>query len=175
MPAVPAETVALAGQGVERRGAGEITARLSAKTAHEEHFPLTVRALVDEWREVPVARYELRRGDIIGESDVVMARLNAGAIPKDVWIDRANIVGQETVRDIAAGDPIRRSRTSAPIVISSGSMVVMIYRSSALEATATGVALEDGAAGQEIRVRNDASKRIVRAVARETGMVEVRQ
>jgi flagella basal body P-ring formation protein FlgA len=49
----------------------------------------------------------------------------------------------------------------------------MVFRRGRLEATATGIALEDGAIEQEISVRNESSKKVVRARVSEKGVVFV--
>jgi flagella basal body P-ring formation protein FlgA len=49
----------------------------------------------------------------------------------------------------------------------------MLYRHGRLEAAAIGVALEAGAERQEIKVRNEASQKVVSARVVEKGVVEV--
>jgi flagella basal body P-ring formation protein FlgA len=49
----------------------------------------------------------------------------------------------------------------------------MKYQSEFFEATASGVALENGGIGQEIKVRNDASKKVVSGQVLEAGIVRV--
>jgi flagella basal body P-ring formation protein FlgA len=60
-----------------------------------------------------------------------------------------------------------------PPVITAGSRVSMLYRHGRLEASAVGVALESGAAQQEIKVRNEDSQKTVTARVVDKGLVEV--
>jgi flagella basal body P-ring formation protein FlgA len=50
----------------------------------------------------------------------------------------------------------------------------MVYKNGLFEVSATGVALEAGGRGHEIRVRNEASKKIIAATVLEPGLVGVK-
>ena len=58
-------------------------------------------------------------------------------------------------------------------MVEMGAMVTLVYRSGGIEATASGVAIESGAQGDEIRVRNDSSRKIILGKVLEPGMVGV--
>jgi flagella basal body P-ring formation protein FlgA len=60
-----------------------------------------------------------------------------------------------------------------PPVVEAGSRVTMMYRYGRLQASAIGVALESGTERQEIKVRNDSSKRVVSARIVDKDTVEV--
>ena len=51
--------------------------------------------------------------------------------------------------------------------------MAIVFRFGRREATATGVALENGGFNQEIRVRNEGSKKVVVAKVLEAGLVSV--
>ena len=60
-----------------------------------------------------------------------------------------------------------------PPLIATGARVFIAFKSGLLEATATGTAMENGFRGQEIRVKNDSSQKILSAVTEDAGMVRV--
>lgn len=132
-----------------------------------------VDASIEEWREVPVAQRPITKGSVIGSDDIAMARMNIASLPRDAVLSMERVVGFEASQNLAAGDPFRRDKLSIPALVNTGAKVTMLYRVGALEATATGVALQAGAAGDEIRVRNDSSSKIVVGVVAEPGLVMV--
>lgn len=154
---------------------GQMGFTIHAESNNEVVQKFDVIAQVDEWAEMPVAGRTLARGSKINPADVVMARLNITNMPGDSALSMDEIVGQEVNTEIVYGETFRRAKLTTPPVINSGSKVIMVYRSGALEASATGTALEAGALGQEIRVRNENSKKIVSGRVLEAGTVEVRR
>ena len=139
-----------------------------------EEARFNVSAGVEDWREVPVAARTLSKGTLVGPEDVRMARLNVHALPGDVALSDSGIIGKEVSREVPQGDFFKEGRLSVPPVITTGQPVTLRYRIKSLEATATGLALEAGVKGQEIRVRNAASKKVLTGAVIEAGLVEVR-
>jgi flagella basal body P-ring formation protein FlgA len=111
----------------------------------------------------------------VGAGDLMMARLNLGSIPSDTAHEATSIIGLETSSNITYGEVFRKKKLAIPPLIESGSKVTMVYESKLFKATASGVALESGAAGQMIRIRNDGSKRVVSGEVVEPGLVRITQ
>lgn len=140
---------------------GQIAFMITAKSGGLDDTRFKVSAVVEEWRELPVAARSLPRGTLLEPSDIVMARLNTRSLPRDIADSPSKIIGMATSGGISNGEAFQRSKLIIPPTIEVGAPVTMIVRSGSLEATASGVALESGADGDEIKVRNDSSKRIV--------------
>jgi flagella basal body P-ring formation protein FlgA len=84
-----------------------------------------------------------------------------------------DVVGRSLVRDVGQGEMFNSLAVVIPPVVTAGSRVTMLYRHGRLEAAAVGVALEDGVERQEIKVKNEASQKVVSARVVEKGVVEV--
>lgn len=153
--------------------AGQLDFVVVAVVSGERPVSFKVHADYDEWRQVPVAKHHIGRGQIVDEQDIVMARLNVGELPRDAGLDVEQVVGQQVEGEVAMGDAFRITRLATPAIISAGSRVTLLYKTDLLEASASGVALEAGSKDQEIRVRNSASKKIVVGKAVEPGLVIV--
>jgi flagella basal body P-ring formation protein FlgA len=134
-------------------------------------FP--VFAEIEEWREIPVAARNLNRGERIGDADIVRARMRLQDLPKDVATREQDLVGLETKQPLAEGEIFRRAKVVVPPTITAGSKVTLRYRSQFFDATASGVSLENGAVGEQIKVRNESSKKVVSARVVEAGLAEV--
>lgn len=140
-----------------------------------ESMTLEGRAEIDSWKQVPVATRSLSPGSIVGAPDFGLARLNIRDLPKDAAFNINDLLGKMVQREVAVGQVFRVSALERPAVIKSGSRVTLLVSTGLLEATATGVAMQDGFDGDIIEVRNDASRRIVSGKVRDQSTVEIIQ
>jgi flagella basal body P-ring formation protein FlgA len=162
-------------EGFSRSSTGNMQFRLLANVDGAAPARFQIGAAVDEWVQVPVARRPLLKGSVVNADDLMMARLNLNTIPSDTAHSATSIIGLETSSNITYGEVFRKKKLAIPPLIESGARITMIYESKFLKATATGTALESGAEGQLIRIRNDASKKVVTGKIIEPGLVRISQ
>jgi flagella basal body P-ring formation protein FlgA len=138
--------------------------RFELETSNGEHFgswQACVQAKV--WREVWVAGSPLKRGDLLRGADVSRER-------RDMLLCReplANITDDdrslEFSQSVQAGAPIVARMLRPRAIVHRGQSMAAVVQDGALMITLKVEALEDGAAGQVIRVRNPLSRRDLRA------------
>jgi flagella basal body P-ring formation protein FlgA len=102
-----------------------------------------------------------------------MKKVNGTGISRDVLENIGDIVGHSVTRDIGQGEVFRQGAVVVPPVVRAGSRVTLVFRQGGLEATATGTATENGILGQEIKVQNESSKKLVAGKIIEPGVVSV--
>ena len=153
---------------------GQAAFVVTVKTPQQEALSLDVLAQIDEWRDVPVAARALSRGALVEINDVAMARANIASLPRDIALSQEEIYGRRIETDLSSGGYFRVGQMEVAPLVPSGSRVTVMYRSGALEATATGMALEAGGLGQPIRVRNENSKKVIYGVVSAAGLVEIK-
>jgi flagella basal body P-ring formation protein FlgA len=141
--------------------------------AGSDEVRFQMRAIADEWRIMPVAARPLKKGELIGAGDVRMSKINATVMSGDSIEQIGDVVGRALVRDVGQGQMFTTAAVIVPPVVTAGARVTMLYRHGRLQAAAMGVALEAGAERQEIKVRNESSKKVVSARVIEKGVVEV--
>lgn len=169
----PTETVA----GVTpftSRSQGRLGFTVAMRDDGGQGTSFNVEAIIDEWAQLPVAKRALSRGTIVTSDDVMLARLNVSGLPGDTAREERGVVGLATSGDISFGEVFRRNKLAIPNAIEANSRVTLVYRSAGFEATASGLALESGIVGSEVRVRNESSKKIVTGTILEPGLVGVR-
>lgn len=127
----------------------------------------------DATLNVPVLSRQLRDGDVIEAHDLVIRTVPERQLRKDAITDRAQLIGKSPLRIISAGRPIRLAEVSAPKVITKGQVVEMYYTTPHMSIHTTGEALEDGAPGQLIRIKNSTSDKAISARVVAAGKVEV--
>jgi flagella basal body P-ring formation protein FlgA len=169
---IPADALSIEVVGLQAMQPGHFGVDYrSRSTSGEVRFQM--KALADEWRVMPIAAKPIKRGEIITASDVRLTRVNGTAVASDSLEQIGDVVGRALLRDVGQGEIFSAKAVKIPPVVEVGSRVTMIYRRGRLEATARGVALEDGIQGQEISIRNESSKKVVRARVAEKGLVTI--
>jgi flagella basal body P-ring formation protein FlgA len=162
-------------RNVREHRAGKMSFELQAFVPGAPDVPFHVQAQVDEWSEVPVATRALSRGVIVSENDVALARVNLAKLVSPIEQEKQAVIGMELSREVGYGEAFTAQKLVVPPLIPAGAKVTMVYKGQFFEATATGITLEPGLPGQPVKVRNDASRKVVVGTAREPGLVEVTQ
>lgn len=133
--------------------------------------PITGR--YDATLSVPVLTRQLRAGDVIESADIEMRTVPERQLRKDTVTDSAKLIGQSPTRMISAGRAIRAVEVTMPKVITKGQLVEMHYTTPYMNIRTSGEALEDGAPGQMIRIKNTKSEKAISARVVAAGKVEV--
>ncbi len=103
---------------------------------------------------VPVLKARHYKEDIIAPDAFTTKFIPESKVRKDVILNPAKMVGMSPKRVISADRPIRNNDVARPFTISKGDVITMRFRSGMMEITTMGEALEDGAKGQRIKLKN---------------------
>jgi flagella basal body P-ring formation protein FlgA len=169
---IPADALSIEVVGLQAMQPGHFGVDYRSRAGSGE-VRFQMKALADEWRIMPTAARPLKRGDIVTAGDVRLSRVNGTATASDSIEQIGDVVGRALLRDIGQGEMFSSKVVKIPPLVEAGSRVTMVFRRGRLEATARGMALEDGADGQEIGVRNEASQKVVRARVQQKDVVLV--
>lgn len=131
-------------------------------------YEYIVRARISA--KVAVAAGPVAAGQLLTDDDLVIERRDISSLTDT--IGAAAAVGQASRRTLRAGAVLRQSQLAAPILVKRGDPVVMLARVEAIEVSTAGEALDSGAQGAVVRVRNVANGRVVRMRVTAAGTVE---
>lgn len=120
---------------------------------------------------VLVTAVPVTAGEVLNDAHVTLERRDITNVT-DALGAPAAALGQTTRRSLRAGELLRTSQLSAPVMVKRGDAVVMIARHEGIEITTAGEALDTGAQGAFVRVRNAASGQVVRMRVIGAGTVE---
>jgi len=120
--------------------------------------------------DVVLASRTLRAGSVIAEGDLVLSLSTdvPGAVRQ---LDEA--LGLEARVTLYAGRPIPVASLGAPALVERNATVQMIFQRGGLDIRTEGRALGRGAAGDEIRVLNLASRTTITGIVSGPGQVRV--
>ena len=121
----------------------------------------------------PTPRVVIYPGDVI--YDEMLADLPAGAAtgPGPFAETRSKAVGKMSRRTLLPGAPIPLAALDNPRLVRNGGEVQIIYIEGGLTIATSGAALQDGAVGDVIRVRNSDSGVTVTGAVQADGSVRV--
>jgi flagellar basal body P-ring formation protein FlgA len=123
---------------------------------------------------VLVAKSILYPGQEVTESSLTQIEVRGHVLEKRQFLrDPEQAIGKIAARTILPRTLIFPSDLKEANLVRAGTLVKAVYRDGALEITLLGVPLEDGAAGQIVRLRNRESGRQFSGVVRTDGSVLV--
>tara|TARA_Y100001960_G_C14704365_1_gene843525 strand:+ start:146 stop:892 length:747 start_codon:yes stop_codon:yes gene_type:complete len=153
----------------------------SASTATNTRSSITVlvQCVPDEWRVyVPVrlsisaplvtATRTIARGEIIGQYDVTTAMISLNKFRRQGYTLPEQVIGAKVKKNLRPGDVIERGDIC---VVCRNEKVIIQAVKGGMTITTKGTALTDGSMGDQVRVKNDKSQRIIEGIV--TDMSEV--
>jgi flagella basal body P-ring formation protein FlgA len=137
--------------------------------------PWTVyqRASVRIFDQVLVASRFLAKGTILSATDLKTERRELSALPDGHETIPENLLGKQLRRALTAGAVVAPQAVKAIPLIRQGETVTLVIRQGGMEVSSSGVALSDAELGQRLRVRNEASKRVVEGTVTASHRVEI--
>jgi len=130
-------------------------------------YDFIVRAQVSA--RIAIMANDAAAGKILQDEDVLLERHDISGIGDSI-ADVQEVVGQSGKRALRAGEVLRAALLTAPTVVKRGEPVRIVARHEQIEVSMAGEALDSGARGSAVRVRN-ANGVVIRA--RVTGAATV--
>jgi len=123
------------------------------------------------FRDVVIAARDIAAHEILTAADLHLERLEVGHQPGGYLTDVSRVIGLVTRRALPPGTMISAALLEKPLLVRQGVAVTILARSGSLEVSAPGQALQDGKAGQLIRVQNSQSGKIILAQVMDSSTV----
>lgn len=120
-----------------------------------------------------VAKMPLTRGTRITRSMLKTRQVTLNRAHGSIFDSTQGLVGMQLIRAIGAGTVMTSNLLRTPNLINRGDRVIIRAKVASIAVKTQGTALSDGHKGEQIRVRNDRSKRTIRAVVIGHGKVSV--
>ncbi|GAA5316146.1 MAG: flagellar basal body P-ring formation chaperone FlgA [Candidatus Pelagadaptatus aseana] len=136
-------------------------------------WSLYISSRIQQWMPVVISRRDLIKGVHLTEADLTtevrdIRRMNSGFIT-----DKNQIIGMQVRRPLKAGEGLRSSSLAPPLLVEKGDQVTVIASSGNFSVKIAGIALTKGKLGDQIRVQNTATEKVIKARVIEKGQVSV--
>jgi len=147
-------------------------ATLAVTTASQGTRNIPLGGTVSRRVEIPVLARTVGRGETIGKNDIRWIEIGREEARRDIVGDADLVIGQQARRTLQGDRPLRPADLQKPLVVQKNDLVTMTVASTHMTLVMTGVAQEDGALGDTVRLLNPKSKKTVQGTV--TGLKEVR-
>lgn len=127
----------------------------------------------DVYVPVVMPKKEVERGGALNADELVLKKFNISNQRGALFYRIEDAVGLIAKRTLMAYKPVSASQLQIPILVKRDQPVTIISHFGEISAQTVGVALENGHKGDEIKVRNNNSQRIVTASVEGMGLVKV--
>ncbi len=114
---------------------------------------MTLSVDLEALAPVAIAADDLPRGTILNPEDLRMVTMDLATL-RNPCLDAQELVGKKLRRSIRMGAPFIRSGLETPPMVKRGEMVTITASKGTLTVTARGLAQENGAEDDTIRVKN---------------------
>ncbi|WP_372868425.1 flagellar basal body P-ring formation chaperone FlgA [Pseudomonas sp.] len=125
------------------------------------------------YRDVVTAIRPLKREAVLTDMDVSLTEREVGLLNQGYLTSLRQAVGKKLTRPMQTDQVLAPVNVEQAEAIRKGDQVVISARSGSMSVRTPGEALSDGAIGKQISVRNQRSKRVVKARVIGPGQVEV--
>ncbi|MBI4776587.1 MAG: flagellar basal body P-ring formation protein FlgA [Deltaproteobacteria bacterium] len=140
---------------------GPVSLEIMLKHDGEVLRRLRWRGWVAVMTNAVVASRTLDRNEIVRDGDVRIDRLDLSRLHTSTLASLTDVVGKRVTRRIAEGAVLTPDDLDRPLWVTRGASVLIVAQSPWFRVTTKGLAREDGARGEEVRVLNISSKREV--------------
>lgn len=152
------------------RNGGAVSVHVSCSAPRP--WAIYASAQVDLYRDIVVATRAIARGERLHAGNIGLDLVNTSLQRQGYLLDPERAEGQVAKRNLRPGEALRQALLEAPIAINRGQTVSLAARSGGIAVVTQAEALANGRVGDQIRVRNISSERIISARVVGEGQVE---
>lgn len=127
------------------------------------HWTLYVPIRVTILKTVFVAKHPLIKGSHVTEEDIYQVELDVQKLKQGYFIDSHELLGQVCKQNISADSPLNPYNIELAKLVHKGEQVSITAFNEGFSVSMDGVALDDGALGEPVKVKNLSSKRVIEA------------
>lgn len=135
-----------------------------------EGWRLFLTARIKTTIPVIVATSNIQKGSILDQSNLKLTQRDITRIRGEVYQNISELIGAKSTRTIRKGATVGKNNIC---LVCKGETVTIVAESSSLAIKTIGIALTDGVLGEEIKVRNKGSGRVINAQISALNLVKI--
>lgn len=139
-------------------------ATLKVRSSKGEILKTQIKGSYTELKDIVSLKTRIKSGHIISQGDLTTIKINSNKISSDVAIDVREVIGKTPKTVLSPNSYIELSNLKDPAVVKKGDIVNMIYSKGAVLLKTSGIAMDSGAKGDLIKVKNPRTNVILQSV-----------
>ena len=157
----------------DKKNSGHIRMIVDALPEAGKKQRIMISGWVDVYENVVYAKNTIKKGTLIKERDLYTELTNITRYPPDLMDDVTSVAGQLAKKRIRKNSALRSTMIGISPAIKKGEMVKLLIQSGGLTVSTVGVATENACVGDQLRVKNLKSKKIVTGQVLDTKIIRV--
>lgn len=153
----------------------EQTTTVSVKCHGPVYWSFYVPIRLKVLKDVVISRHHIAKGHMITEQDLKTVKLNTRKLTHGYYKDSAPIIGKLAKRSMQKNHIIAPNNLMFAKLIKKGELVKITAKNDQVQVSVKGIALQSGAAGQIIAVKNMTSKKVIegKVVGRKAVLINI--
>jgi flagellar basal body P-ring formation protein FlgA len=139
----------------------------------DPYWNLHVPATLSVFREVVTTTKSLSRSEVISKSDVNLQEMNIINLQHGYLENLDEVVGKIAAQPLRQGQILNPNALTLPYIIKKGELVKITANGNGISVLMQGAALENGALGYNIKVKNFTSNKTIEGLVIAAGTVKV--
>ncbi len=127
------------------------------------HWTLYIPIKITVLKTIYVAKRPLLKGTRVTEADIYQTELDAQKLKQGYFTDSSAVIGQVCKQNISADAPLNPYNIELPKMVHKGQQVTITASNEGLSISMSGIAMNDGALGEIVQVKNLSSKKVIEA------------
>jgi flagella basal body P-ring formation protein FlgA len=156
-----------------KQGGSKNRINVKVSCSKGKNWSIYVPVMIDIYRPVVVTLEPIARGTALNDSMLQLQEVSVSQLQGSYFTNIAAVEGMVAKRLINSGSTVTSAQVTPPLVIKKGDAVLVTASTSGLKVKMPGTALNDGRQGEQIRVKNNHSKRTIDARVTGPGQVKV--
>jgi flagella basal body P-ring formation protein FlgA len=152
---------------------GKTSLRIAVTVDGEDCGQVTVSGWVDRYARVVCAARSIPRHTVLSAEDLCFERINIARAPDRLIFDTAEAVGKRVRSTVQTGKYLQQHKLFEVPLVEKGDRVKLLVSAGPVNISTLGVAKTDGGAGDQIRVENLSSEKMVMGRVVDNSTVEV--
>ncbi|CEG56420.1 flagellar basal body P-ring formation chaperone FlgA [Legionella fallonii] len=132
-------------------------------TEAENHWTIYAPIKITVFKTVLVSKNTLVKGKVVRDDDIYPTEMDTQKLKQGYFTDKSQLVGLVCKHDIAADNPFTPYNIELAKLIHKGEEVIIVANHDNLTVSMAGIALNEGALGDTVKVKNLSSKKVIEA------------
>lgn len=160
---------------IDLTGTGKPVGNVTVEVRCTEQNPwkIYLQASIEAYTMVVTAKINLNRNAIIQAQDLELQKQDVSQAHSGYYVDKDHVAGKTLKRSLHAGELIEPRMLTKTKLVKRGQIVTLVAETNGITVRMSGKAMNDAARGEQVRVKNGSSQRIVEGIAIDSGIVKI--
>lgn len=149
------------------------TGKFNAYVSSNNNLPFEVSGNFAETKKIPALNRRFDKNEVITKADITYLDIETSKLRTAYITTEDRLLGRSPTRAIFKERPITESQIADTKVVTKNKQIALQYKNHSLTIATNGIAMEDGAIGESVRIKNANSNKIVRAKVINEGLAVV--